>query len=719
MKKICRTLSILLIGVATASANTYYISPLGDDVNNGTTTGTAWKSPNKVTQYAWEIGFLAGDILLFEGNNTFTGGLYFQKDKPSIGRNSGSSSNLISLGSYGGGIATLFSGTVSGFYAYNLAGFSIDGLNFIGSGPGVNSNSGIIFYADISQTLSTIVVRNVEVSGYKHGFNIGEYCPSLPYLGYTNIRILGSQFHHNLSTGIFSYGKAKNSHSNFYISLTSAYSNYGDPAVVTNSGSGIVISAFDGALIEYCTAYDNGKDNQAVTGGPVGMWAYEAKNVTFQHCESYQNKSKGFDGGGFDLDGGTENCIIQYCYSHDNYGPGFLFAQYPGASTMQNDVMRYNISVNDGRQGSKGGVYFWGGNPFSNCHFYNNTLYADNTTGMIDGSAGMVVLNGTNYSGIKIRNNIFYVTGGAFLIDAGGSTPATSKIHFQNNLYYAADNHYKYKWRGTTHASLAAWKSAATGQEKDNVRELGYEANPALVSPGQSPTLNNTLLLTSSLSGYKLDPNSIAIDAGINISLPSYGSLSAGNLDFFNNTLPRGDNFDIGAYESDKPKLNYFIDINPDTIFTTFGQTTTPITITSNVGWSVTNTAEWIIPTIDYDYSANYIDIGANDTDLYRTAIITIAGGSIKKMIYIIQDKFIETGILLSSPINKLRIYPNPVDEGGTLLFNKPIDYKIYDLMGYEVMLGKNKSEINLIGIPPGVYLLKSNSNELRKIFVY
>jgi len=709
----------MLIGIVSVSANTFYISPLGNDTNNGTTTGTAWKSLKRVDLYTFEIGLLPGDVLLFEGNNTFTGKLFFEKNKPSMGRNSGSPTNLISLGSYGGGIATISSGTTTGFYAYNSAGFSIDGLNFVGSGAGDNSFSGIIFYADISVALSTIIVKNVDVSGYKHGFNIGEYCQAMPYLGFTNISILGSQFHHNLSNGIFSYGQARNSHSNLYIGHTSAYSNYGDPLVVSNSGSGIIISAFDGAIIEYCTAYDNGKDNQAITGGPVGMWASEALNVTFQHCESYQNKSKGYNGGGYALDYGTENCIVQYCYSHDNYGSGYLFSQRPGASATQNNVMRYNLSVNDGRQDSKGAVFFWGDNVFSNSHFYNNTLYADNTTGIISGSGGVVVLNGSRYSGIKVRNNIFYATEGAFLIDDGGSTASAGKIHFQNNLYFAADNNYKYKWGADTYSSLTSWKAAAAGQEKDNARQLGYQTNPLLISPGQSPTLNNALLLTSSLSGYKLDPNSDAIDAGITLSLPIYGSLWAGNRDFYNNALPKGDNFDIGAFESDKPKLNYFIEIDPDTIFAPFGQSTIPITISSNVGWSVNNTADWITTRIDYDFYQNNIDIQANSTELPRTAIITVSGGSVKKTIYIMQDKFLKTGSLISSPTNELQIYPNPLGPDGILKFSKPIDYKIYDLMGYVVIAGKNESETNLIAIPCGLYVLKSSSNEIRKIFVY
>ena len=54
-------------------------------------------------------------------------------------------------------------------------------------------------------------------------------------------------------------------------------------------------------------------------------------DIVIQYNESYGDKTAaGADGGGFDLDGGTqEESVMQYNYSHDNDRPGFLLCQYP------------------------------------------------------------------------------------------------------------------------------------------------------------------------------------------------------------------------------------------------------------------------------------------------------------------------------------------------------------------------------------------------------
>ncbi len=55
-------------------------------------------------------------------------------------------------------------------------------------------------------------------------------------------------------------------------------------------------------------------------------------------------------GAGFDFDGGCTNSTLQYNYSHDNYGAGYLLAQFDNAPLMKNITIRYNISENDGRK---------------------------------------------------------------------------------------------------------------------------------------------------------------------------------------------------------------------------------------------------------------------------------------------------------------------------------------------------------------------------------
>src|SRR5207302_2714042 len=76
---------------------------------------------------------------------------------------------------------------------------------------------------------------------------------------------------------------------------------------------------------------------------------------TISHCESYSNQKggTGSDGGGFDLDNNSTNCVVQYNYSHDNVGAGYLIFDYDdhtGQISTSNNIVRYNLSENDARR---------------------------------------------------------------------------------------------------------------------------------------------------------------------------------------------------------------------------------------------------------------------------------------------------------------------------------------------------------------------------------
>ena len=158
-----------------------------------------------------------------------------------------------------------------------------------------------------------------------------------------------------------------------------------DPTNLDNhSGNGILVGNCKNILIEYCTATNNGWDMPRIGNGPVGIWAYEADSVVIQHCISYRNKTaKGAaDGGGFDLDGGVTNSIIQYCLSYDNWGSGYGIYQYWSASKWNNNTVRYCISINDGFiTDQASGMYLWNGwngdSTFTNFYAYNNFFYND------------------------------------------------------------------------------------------------------------------------------------------------------------------------------------------------------------------------------------------------------------------------------------------------------------------------------------------------------
>ncbi|TGD79669.1 right-handed parallel beta-helix repeat-containing protein [Hymenobacter wooponensis] len=538
-------LSVLFVSLLTNSssalATTYYISSTGKDTNDGTSVATAWNSIAQVNK----ASFNPGDRVLFEAGKTFTGSLYFTSV--------GTAADPIKIGSYGQGMATIASGNNYAFYCPNAGGIELHRLKFAGSGRTTTNNSGVIFSvtADLTnKRLSHLVLDSLDVSGYiKTGIAIGS---SSTTSGYDNVRITNCQAHDNGEAGISSYGKAPAlCHKDWYVADCKAYNNSGRSEITTtNTGSGIVLSSIDGALIEHCETYNNGWLNNNPNGGPVGIWGYICNKLVIQECESHHNRSGlAHDGGGFDLDGGCTNSVMQYNYSHDNDGPGYLLAQYSGAPAMHDLTIRYNISENDARRFGQGAIMLWSSGDnggIQTAAIHNNTIYL---TPAADGSeANAFYLSSNGVSQITVRNNIFQTTAGVPQVKA----LATEGITFQSNCYWGTGKPLGIKWGGTSFSTLNDWRTA-TNQEMVGTRMVGVSLDPAFVRAGQGGDMNissgNRRLLTS-WDAYKLQPTSAAIGSGLNLATEF--SLTPGSRDFFGSATPApGILGNLGASESE------------------------------------------------------------------------------------------------------------------------------------------------------------------------
>jgi hypothetical protein len=139
-KLVCVLSLVLVLGFSSiVQGTTYYVSPSGNDNDAGTSPSTAWATTDKVNSTT----FSPGDSILFEGGETFSGGLVFTE--------SGTAANPIIIGSYGSGRATIqgdFEEIV--LYALNCAGYEISDMIFRGSGNTGNQDNldfcGIKFY---------------------------------------------------------------------------------------------------------------------------------------------------------------------------------------------------------------------------------------------------------------------------------------------------------------------------------------------------------------------------------------------------------------------------------------------------------------------------------------------------------------------------------------------------------------------------------------------
>ena len=480
-------------------AREYYVSAAGNDSNPGTGT-QPWQSIVKVN----DTDFKPGDKVLFEGGKTFAGTINLDKN------DSGSGDKKTVITSYGTGRAIIDGANGAGLIADGCNYLIVKDLNFKGSGRKAGNTENGVHLLD----LYGAEIDNVDVSGFRSNGILGQ--------GIRDVRVTNVHAYENGHAGICVEGPDSNPRSeNVYIGCCVAQNNPGDPSNLTNhSGNGIVAGNVDGAVIEYCKAMNNGWDMPRKGNGPVGIWAWNADKVVIQFCIAHDNKSPGDDGGGFDLDGGVTNSILQYNLSYNNEGPGYFLCQYPSAPVFKNNIVRYNISQNDGTKNNRrsGIDIYAANNQMSDCKIYNNTIYNKNGAGI--GFAGLDV------PGVVIRNNIFICAGELISGQA-------KRGRFENNIYWAVDD------RGLTFDGLSfeQW-IAETGQEKIGDKIVGRYADPLLIEPGTASLTDPKKLVT--LNAYRLKTGSPCLGAGIPIE-------NNGGRDFWGNKLPVEGRPTIGA----------------------------------------------------------------------------------------------------------------------------------------------------------------------------
>jgi len=493
--------SLLLWAVAPgdACAKDYYVSPTGRDSNPGT-KAQPWQSVEKVNG----AEFKAGDRICFQGGKRFAGTLIFDRS------DSGTSGKRLVVTSYGKDRAVIDAGNASGLRANGCNHLVVKDLCFTGSGrKGGNTQDGVYIFDS-----QGVEISGVDAAGFRGS--------GLRLDGVRDARVTRVYAHENGSAGI-SIGYDKRS-AHLRIDHCVADNNPGDPSNLTNhSGNGIVVGNAEDVVIERCEASNNGWDMPRKGNGPVGIWAWNADRVVIQFCISHDNKSPGDDGGGFDLDGGVTDSILQYDLSYNNDGPGYFLCQYPGAPDFKNNVVRYNISQNDGLKNNRRSaidVYSASANA-SNCLVYNNTVY--NRTGAAVGFGGMPMPN------VVFRNNVFICSDQVI-------TGEAERGRFENNLYWPADE-WGLSFDG--HATLREW-AEATGQEKVGDRIVGCCVDPKLVKAG-TVALTDPVKLTR-VTAYKLSPDSPCIKAGIPIK-------DNGGRDFWGHRVPRDVRPSLGACE--------------------------------------------------------------------------------------------------------------------------------------------------------------------------
>lgn len=377
----------------------YYINAeTGNDANPGTN-----RKPFQTIRKINSLHLKAGSSVFFAGGQIFEGTLILKTD-------SGTKTKPIIISSYGKDRAILNGAKKNAIRADSCQWLQVKNLVLKGNGR-LNGNTGSGIELRHSQNCS---VDSVESSGFLWS--------GVKALGGKNLRITHVYAHDNGFSGInvesdgqdaggLEGSGAKTFH-NLYIANCVAENNPGCPEVKNNhSGNGILIGGVTKGTIEYCEAMNNGWDMPRDGNGPVGIWAYQSDSITIQHCYSHDNKTaaSGKDGGGFDFDGGVTNSVMQNNFSANNEGAGYGLFQYYGASEWKNNIVRNNISFNDGRKNGKAGFLMWIAEgspaPISDCLITGNTV--------VNKFGHAVAFEPGNYSGFRFEKNIFLLTGQA------------------------------------------------------------------------------------------------------------------------------------------------------------------------------------------------------------------------------------------------------------------------------------------------------------------
>jgi hypothetical protein len=494
---------ILFFSIATASKalpfqtikkNAYYFSDEGDDKNDGSI-----HHPFKTLSYLKTIKLKAGDSIFLKGNEIFNDSIVLTTNA--------TAEKPILLTSYGNGNAIINAGNETAIVVYQSSFISIKNIICKGSGrKNGNTNPGVLI-----SDCNNINVENIDVSGFQKS--------GLQLYNCLNTKLNNISAHDNGAAGIGVEGDFSNKlHSrDLIITNCTAVNNPGDPSNLTNhSGNGIVVGHCTNVLIDHCMATNNGWDMPRIGNGPVGIWAYEADSVIIQHCLSYKNKTSpgAADGGGFDFDGGVTNSIIQYCLSYQNQGSGYCIFQYWSASPWYNNVIRFNISVDDGLvSDSRAGVYVWNSsedsNQFYNCDVYNNTIYNLK-------QAALSFSEVSKRKNFRFFNNIFI--GADSLIRGNKGIDS-----FIANDWYSLEK----KFNADGMNDFNAWISKYD-IEQFNVKAVGLNVLPLFKNANDTSFTDVSKI--NSFNSYKIIGSSTITQAGID--LQKLFNIDIGNKDF-------------------------------------------------------------------------------------------------------------------------------------------------------------------------------------------
>lgn len=496
-----------------SDGRSYFVDgQVGRDDAAGVTESTPWRTLKRIQR----VRLMPGDRVLLRRGQSW--------EEPLRLTGSGTSVAPITIGAYGQGPRPVIDagGRGSAIALIDQEGWVVRDLALTGAGHPA-------LLVDSPRTRRSFFrVYNVEAYGAGEGIRIGTHRDVSPGNGgyLDDVVVEGCVAHDVTFTGIVAGGgHGGNPPRNTNLTFRNCL-------VYRCGWDGIKMFCTSGGLIADSTAHDCGYGRD----GRFGIWTWWSDHVVIERCEAYGIRTPGRkDGGGFDLDIGTSDCVIQYCYAHDNDGPGFavIGSRLAPDHPPTRNVIRYNIAQGNGlhRLVDHGELMLYGG--MDRILVHNNTLRALRRGA---GSCGISMTGHARYEtdwprATAIMNTIIYGDAGAraMNVDPEATEPQRANL-LDYNLYHSTEGHLGIEWGKRHYTTLTEYRSA-TGLETH-----GMQSDPTFEAPIGVPKGRE------SLAGLRLTRRSPAIDRGV--TLPRHPS-----TDYWGNAIPAGGAPDIGAHE--------------------------------------------------------------------------------------------------------------------------------------------------------------------------
>ncbi|HPG69280.1 MAG TPA: Ser-Thr-rich GPI-anchored membrane family protein [Candidatus Hydrogenedentes bacterium] len=544
--------ALLLFSFGTTAATYYVDAESGDDMSDGLTTDTAWRSVDRVSGTA----FAPGDQILFKRGQTW----YSRINVTS----SGTEGSPITYGAYGSGAAPIFDGA-SGVTGWSDAG---DGRY----SATVTPRPELVVFADVKGSKQDVLEDvDEELEWYWDADTLTVYSPSEPTdievsstmglvvmfgKSYVTVRdlalrhanycvaVMDSNYvildnldvYDNVGPGgisIMGTQAGKGEHNTVRYCEVSNTSGSVESLACDNAGDGIFIypeycnynvvthntvsySGHDGISIlggSHCTVSHNVVTESAQSGIRIGSETSSANVIEFNTV--YQNCREVDDRCAIDLLRVGNDNIVRYNVTHDQYnlpeGPlGSAGIRFDGGDWVDHDFMDstgntacYNLVYNEGR-----GIESFN---FSNVHIYNNTVVNTRFLGITIESYSLTAVSSDN---VVMNNIVCPLSGYAMFNSVSVNTTCDYNCYFPDgatSFYFDMGI-----------ANLDSWRTV-TGQDSHS-----FAAWPEFTD---APALD-----------FSLQPGSPCVDQGVALGL---------TRDFDGVPVPQGLGVDIGALEVD------------------------------------------------------------------------------------------------------------------------------------------------------------------------